>query len=84
MAGQEEAEAIATLHRALELGITLFDTAEIYGPYENEVLVGKALRDVRDRVVIATKFGFRFTAGRLDSPAPMAGPKTSGPWPRRA
>jgi aryl-alcohol dehydrogenase-like predicted oxidoreductase len=57
--GQEEKDAIATLRRAVELGVTFFDTAEVYGPYENEVLVGKALKDVRDRVVIATKFGFR-------------------------
>jgi len=57
--GQPEAESIATLRRAVELGVTLFDTAEAYGPYENEVLLGKALKSVRDRVVIATKFGFR-------------------------
>ena len=56
--GQDEAASIATLHRAVELGITFFDTAEVYGPYENEAIVGRALRDVRDRVVIATKFGF--------------------------
>ena len=56
--GQEEAASIATLHRAVELGVTFFDTAEVYGPYENEAIVGQALRDVRDRVVIATKFGF--------------------------
>jgi aryl-alcohol dehydrogenase-like predicted oxidoreductase len=56
--GQEEAASIATLHRAVELGVTFFDTAEVYGPYENEELVGRALREVRDRVVIASKFGF--------------------------
>jgi len=56
--GQEEAASIATLRRAVELGVTFFDTAEVYGPYENEAIVGRALRDVRDRVVIATKFGF--------------------------
>jgi aryl-alcohol dehydrogenase-like predicted oxidoreductase len=56
--GQDEQEAIATLHRAVDLGVTLFDTAEVYGPYTNEVLVGKALRPFRDRVCIATKFGF--------------------------
>lgn len=55
----DESAAIATLHRAVELGVTLFDTAEVYGPYKNEILVGKALKPVRDRVVIATKFGFR-------------------------
>jgi aryl-alcohol dehydrogenase-like predicted oxidoreductase len=55
----DEREAIRTLHRAVELGVTLFDTAEVYGPYENEKLIGRALMDRRDRVVIATKFGFR-------------------------
>ena len=55
---QGEAESIETLRRAVDIGITLFDTAEVYGPYENEVLVGKALKAMRDRVVIATKFGF--------------------------
>ena len=57
--GQPEAESIVTIRRAVELGVTLFDTAEVYGPYENEVLLGKALKGVRDRVVIATKFGFK-------------------------
>ncbi|WP_454815102.1 aldo/keto reductase [Labrys neptuniae] len=57
--GQAEADAIRTLHRAVDLGITLFDTAEVYGPFTNEELVGKALKDVRNKVVIATKFGFR-------------------------
>ena len=56
--GQDEAEAIRTLHRAVELGVTLFDTAEAYGPFTNEVLVGKAFRPLRDKVVIATKFVF--------------------------
>jgi aryl-alcohol dehydrogenase-like predicted oxidoreductase len=57
--GQPEAESIATLRRAVDLGVTLFDTAEVYGPYENEVLLGKALKGLRDKVVIATKFGFK-------------------------
>jgi aryl-alcohol dehydrogenase-like predicted oxidoreductase len=56
--GQDEKDAIRTLHRAVELGVTLFDTAEVYGPFTNEVLVGKALRPLRDKVTIATKFGF--------------------------
>jgi aryl-alcohol dehydrogenase-like predicted oxidoreductase len=56
--GQDEKDAIATIHRAVELGVTLFDTAEVYGPFTNEVLVGKALRPFRDSVAIATKFGF--------------------------
>ena len=55
----DEQESIRTLHRAVDLGVNFFDTAEVYGPYENEILIGKALKEVRDRVVIATKFGFR-------------------------
>ncbi|WP_294200878.1 aldo/keto reductase [uncultured Sphingomonas sp.] len=55
-----EVESIATIHRAIELGVTLFDTAEIYGPLVNEELVGRAIRGKRDAVVIATKFGFRY------------------------
>jgi len=55
-AGRDEAESMATLDRALELGITFFDTADIYGPYLNEELVGRFLRGKRDRVVLATKF----------------------------
>src|SRR5262245_11893188 len=58
--GQEEAKSIETLRRAVDLGVTFFDTAEVYGPFDNEILVGKALRNLRDKVVIATKFGFTF------------------------
>ena len=54
---RDDAESIATLHRALELGVTFFDTADMYGPYTNEVLVGQALASRRDEAVIATKFG---------------------------
>ncbi len=54
----DKAAMIALLRRAVELGVTLFDTAEVYGPYVNEELVGEALEPLRDRVIIATKFGF--------------------------
>ena len=54
----DEAESIATIHRALDCGVTLLDTAEVYGPHTNEELVGKAIRGRRDKVVVATKFGF--------------------------
>src|SRR5712691_7694547 len=50
-------ELIRTIHRALDLGVTLIDTAEIYGPYTNEELVGRAIKDRREQVVLATKFG---------------------------
>ncbi len=59
----DDAESIAVIHRALDLGITLLDTAEIYGPYTNEELVGRAIAGRRDRVVVATKFGFKFEGG---------------------
>lgn len=51
-------DSIATIHRALELGVTLLDTADMYGPYKNEELVGRAIKGRRDEVVLATKFGF--------------------------
>src|SRR5437899_6128318 len=53
----DEAESIATIHRALDLGVTFLDTADVYGPIVNEELVGRAVRDRRDDVVLATKFG---------------------------
>ena len=53
-------ESIATVHRAIELGVTFFDTAEAYGPFANEELLARALNGRRDGVTIATKFGFRF------------------------
>ncbi|MEK0099962.1 aldo/keto reductase, partial [Streptomyces sp. A475] len=56
-AGTDDAESIRTVHRALELGVTFIDTAEIYGPYTNEELLGRALKGRRDQVVLATKFG---------------------------
>jgi aryl-alcohol dehydrogenase-like predicted oxidoreductase len=56
---RDERESIATIHRAIELGVSLFDTAEVYGPFSNEELVGRALKGRRNDVVIATKFGFK-------------------------
>lgn len=60
--GRDEAEAIATLHRALDLGITFLDTADMYGPHTNEQLIGHALKGRRDQAIIATKFGVVRTA----------------------
>ena len=57
---RDERESIATIHRAIELGVTFFDTAEAYGPYTNEELLARALPGKRNHVIIATKFGFRF------------------------
>jgi aryl-alcohol dehydrogenase-like predicted oxidoreductase len=59
----DEAESIATLHRALELGVNFFDTAEVYGPYTNEELLGRAFKGRRSEAVIATKFGFDIRNG---------------------
>src|SRR4051794_36759026 len=58
-----DAESIRTIHRALDLGVTHLDTAEIYGPYANEELVGRAIKGRRDEVVVATKFGIVSHAG---------------------
>jgi aryl-alcohol dehydrogenase-like predicted oxidoreductase len=60
----DEGESIATLHRAIELGCTFLDTAEVYGPFTNEELLGRALEGRRGQVVIATKFGFRIEEGK--------------------
>lgn len=60
----DETESIATIHRAIELGCTFLDTAEVYGPYTNEELLGRALQGRRDEVTIGTKFGFRFEEGK--------------------
>ncbi len=61
--GQNEDEAIRTIHRAIDLGVTLFDTAEMYGPYTNETLLGKALAGRWDEAKIATKFGINLVEG---------------------
>jgi len=66
----DDTESVATIHRALELGVTFFDTAEIYGPFTNEMLLGRALEGKRDRAIIATKFGWEIGSkgrGGLDS-----------------
>jgi aryl-alcohol dehydrogenase-like predicted oxidoreductase len=65
----EKQDAIKLMRRAVELGVTFFDTAEVYGPFTNEELVGEALEPFRDQVVIATKFGFKEgnTQAGLDS-----------------
>src|SRR5213083_1357499 len=62
---REEHESIATIHRAIELGVTFFDTAEVYGPYTNEELLARAFEGQRDRVIIATKFGFKIENGAM-------------------
>src|SRR4051812_47564874 len=56
-AGRDDDESIETIHRALDLGVNLLDTADMYGPFTNELLVGKAIHGRRDSVVLATKFG---------------------------
>src|SRR5580700_11125577 len=61
----DEAESIATIRRALDCGVTLLDTAEVYGPHTNEELVGKAIRGRRDEVVLATKFGIVLGSGAM-------------------
>jgi aryl-alcohol dehydrogenase-like predicted oxidoreductase len=61
----DEGESIATLHRALDMGVTLFDTAESYGPFHNEALLGRALEGRRHKVAIATKFGWRIVDGKI-------------------
>jgi len=68
-AGSDDAESIRTIHRALDLGVTFIDTAEVYGPFTNEELVGRALKGRREQVVVATKFGMISHTGRdgLDS-----------------
>ncbi|MER7582575.1 aldo/keto reductase [Kitasatospora sp. NPDC097691] len=76
-AGTDDDQSVRTIHRALDLGITLIDTAEVYGPYTNEELVGRALKGHRDRAVLATKFG-------LVSHTGLPGPTDSSPANIRA
>ena len=68
-AGSDDAESIRTIHRALDLGVTLIDTAEVYGPFTNEELVGRAISGRRDQVVLATKFGMLSHTG--GGPGPL-------------
>src|SRR5688572_31793175 len=70
VADRDEKESIATIHRAVDLGVTFFDTAEVYGPFTNEDLLGRALAGRRNHVVLATKFGWLIRDGEtvgLDS-----------------
>ena len=66
--GLERRDAVALIREAVDLGVTFFDTAEVYGPFTNEEIVGEALAPVRDRVVIATKFGFSYADGKSTGP----------------
>ena len=78
-------EMVSLLHAAVERGVTFFDTAEVYGPYANEELLGEALAPIRDKVVIATKFGFRDRAtARAGARASTAGPSISARSPKPA
>jgi aryl-alcohol dehydrogenase-like predicted oxidoreductase len=61
----DEQESIVTIHRAIDLGVTFFDTAEVYGPFRNEELLGRALKGKRKGLVVATKFGFRIVEGTI-------------------
>ena len=84
---RDERESIATMHRAIDLGCTFFDTAEVYGPFSNEELLGKALKQrpgSRQKVVIATKFGFRIASAAPANFAPSSGLDSSPANIRRA
>jgi aryl-alcohol dehydrogenase-like predicted oxidoreductase len=82
--GVQKADMIKLIHYAHDRGLTFFDTAEAYGPFANEALVGEALQPIRDKVVIATKFGFDINPETGErSGGPTAAPSTSRPWPTR-
>ncbi len=80
----DDAASIRTIHHALDRGITLLDTADIYGPHTNEVLVGRAIAGRRDQVVLATKFGIVRDLSRPAARGAMAAPITCAPAARRA
>ena len=78
----DQAESLATIDRALDLGITFLDTSDMYGPYTNEQLVGRAIASRRDEVQLATKFGIVRTPranGSGSAATPPTG-ETAGPW----
>ena len=79
----DKQEMIALIRAAVERGVTFFDTAEVYGPFTNEELVGEALAPFREQVVIATKFGFKIDRERQSRPGWTAGQSTSRRSPRR-
>src|SRR5204863_310956 len=87
-AGRDDEESIRTIHRALDLGTNFLDTADMYGPYTNEVLVGNAIRDRRSSVVLATKFGNvrgadgGFLAGRFRAVTDLADDDSRRGYPR--
>jgi aryl-alcohol dehydrogenase-like predicted oxidoreductase len=74
---RDEAESVATIHRALELGIDFLDTADMYGPHTNEELVGRAIRGRRDQVVLATKFGIMRATPTTPRAAASAGARST-------
>ena len=79
---EDKQEMISLIRAAVERGVTFFDTAEVYGPFTNEELVGEALAPVREQVVIATKFGFKFDPTAANRLGWTAGPSTSSRSPK--
>ena len=70
---RDETESIATIHRAFDLGVNFLDTSDMYGPFTNEELVGKAIKGRRNRVVVATKFGIMRAQSSKEGWAPITG-----------